>query len=66
MAPQAMVRNGFVTAALELADTPELVDRLIQTHVPGPNGYCRAHDAHRERHPCSIRRLADMARTLSR
>jgi hypothetical protein len=34
---------------------------LLAEHVPDPEGWCRSHIAHLERHPCSIRRLAELA-----
>lgn len=45
----------------QLAARPDLVRRLLETHRATTDGWCRAHDAHRERHPCSIRRIAELA-----
>lgn len=51
----------FTGCAEQVAVSPELVRRLLLDHVPTPEGWCREHGAHPERHPCSIRRLAEMA-----
>lgn len=56
-----MVSDVFAACADQLAASPELVARLRREHVPDEVGLCRAHDAHPERHPCSIRTLADLA-----
>jgi hypothetical protein len=56
-----MQSDAFVACAEQLAATPELVERLIRDHAPTSDGWCRAHEARRERHPCSIRALAELA-----
>lgn len=56
-------QEPFAACAAQLARTPQLVRRILETHVPTGEGWCRAHEAHRERHPCSIRRLAELAGT---
>lgn len=56
-----MVQDRYTECAEEIATTPDLVDRLLAEHVPDPEGWCRSHIAHLERHPCSIRRLAELA-----
>jgi hypothetical protein len=45
----------------QLAATPQLVAQLLHAHTPTAGGWCRDHHAHRERHPCTIRRLAESA-----
>lgn len=57
-----MAEDVFTACAELLTATPELVTQLLIDHAPDPEGWCRAHDVHRERHPCSIRRLAELAR----
>lgn len=47
--------------AEQLAVSPMLVRRLLDQHVPTGDGWCREHGSHPERHPCSIRRLAELA-----
>lgn len=56
------VIDGFAACAAEIAAAPDLVRRILEAHRPDADGWCRAHDAHRERHPCSIRTLAELAR----
>lgn len=58
-----MAEDVFTACAELLTATPELVNQLLIDHAPDPAGWCRAHDVHRERHPCSIRRLAELARS---
>jgi hypothetical protein len=53
--------DPFTACAQELAATPILVRQLLTDHTPTPHGWCQAHDGHAERHPCSIRRLAELA-----
>ncbi len=48
------------TACAELL-SPELVTQLLIEHTPTADGWCRDHVVHPERHPCSIRRLAELA-----
>lgn len=59
-----MDNNAFTACAEQLAGTPELVTRLLNDHAPTPQGWCRSHYAHPERHPCSIRVLAELAAQL--
>jgi hypothetical protein len=54
--------DPFTECAEQLAATPGLVRRLLEDHAPTPDGWCRAHDGHAEPYPCSIRRLAELAR----
>ena len=56
-----MAEDPFTAFAVQLAATPKLVRQLLEDHTPTPDGWCRAHDGHSERHPCSIRRLAELA-----
>lgn len=56
-----MESDVFAACAEQLAAQPDLVDRLLRDHAPTPDGLCSAHDAHPERHPCSIRILAELA-----
>lgn len=56
-----MAEDPFTACAEQLARTPKLVRQLLEDHRPTPDGWCQAHDGHAERHPCSIRRLAEMA-----
>ena len=56
-----MADDPFTACAEQLAATPTLVRQLLEDHTPRPDGWCRAHDGHGERHPCSIRRLAELA-----
>lgn len=56
-----MAEDPFTACAEQLAATPKLVRQLLEDHTPTPEGWCRAHDGHAERHPCSIRRLAELA-----
>ena len=55
----------YTGCAEQLAVSPELVEQLLHDHVPGVDGWCRGHDVRMERHPCSIRRLAQMARNYA-
>jgi len=54
--------DPYTACAEELALTPRLVRQLLADHSPTADGWCRAHDGHQERHPCSIRTLAEFAR----
>ncbi|QJY47097.1 hypothetical protein [Pseudonocardia broussonetiae] len=56
-----MPKDLFTECADELAASPDLVAQLLVEHSADPDGWCRGHSAHRERHPCSIRRLAELA-----
>ena len=56
-----MTDDPFTAFAEQLAATPNLVRRLLEDHTRTPDGWCQAHDGHAERHPCSIRRLAELA-----
>ena len=58
-----MADDPFTACAEQLAATPKLVRQLLEDHTPTSDGWCRAHDGHAERHPCSIRRLAELAYT---
>lgn len=58
-----MAEDVFTACAEQLAGTPQLVSRLLTDHAPDGHGWCRAHATHGERHPCSIRQLAELART---
>jgi hypothetical protein len=51
----------FTGCAEQLAVSPGLVEQLLRDHGPTPDGWCRQHENHHEQHPCSIRRLAEMA-----
>ncbi len=57
-----MAGDPFTACAEQLAATPRLVRQLLEDHVATVDGWCRAHDGHAERHPCSIRQLAELAR----
>jgi hypothetical protein len=54
--------DPFTACAEQLSTTPRLVRQLLDDHVPTTDGWCRAHNGHAERHPCSIRQLAELAR----
>lgn len=56
-----MQTDAFAACAEQLAATPELVTQLLHDHAATADGWCRLHDAHPERHPCSIRALAELA-----
>jgi hypothetical protein len=56
-----VAKDPFTACAEQLAATPRLVRQLLEDHTPTPDGWCRAHDVHGQRHPCSIRRLAELA-----
>ncbi|MBW0115326.1 hypothetical protein [Pseudonocardia abyssalis] len=58
-----MAKDLFTECAAQLAVSPDLVAQLLAEHSPGVDGWCRGHSAHRERFPCSIRRLAELAAT---
>lgn len=58
-----VAKDLYTGCAEQLAMSPRLVGQLLDDHVPTPDGWCRDHGAHPERHPCSIRRLAELART---
>lgn len=51
----------YLGCAEQLSASPGLVARLLHDHQPGGDGWCRAHARRPERHPCSIRRLAELA-----
>lgn len=57
-----MAGDPFTACAEQLSTTPRLVRQLLDDHVPTSDGWCRAHDGRADRHPCSIRRLAELAR----
>jgi hypothetical protein len=57
-----VAEDPYTACAEQLARTPELVGRLLVDHSPTEDGWCRGHDGHQERFPCSIRRLAELAR----
>ncbi len=57
-----MAEDPYTACAEQLARTPILVRQLLADHSPTEDGWCRGHDGHQERHPCSIRRLAELAR----
>jgi hypothetical protein len=57
-----VAEDPFTACAEQLASTPHLVRKLLEDHTPTGDGWCRAHDGHAERHPCSIRQLAELAR----
>lgn len=56
-----MARDLFTECAEQLAASPDLVATLLAQHTPTADGWCRSHNVHPERHPCSIRRLAELA-----
>lgn len=56
-----MAKDLFTECADQLAETPDLVAQLLAEHSATAEGWCRGHSAHRERFPCSIRRLAELA-----
>lgn len=58
-----MAKDLFTECAEQLASSPDLVSELLAAHGPTAAGWCRAHEAHPERHPCSIRLLAELAAT---
>lgn len=60
-----MGEDPFTACAEQLARTPYLVRQLLTDHSPTEDGWCRAHDTHQERHPCSIRKLAEFARAYA-
>lgn len=60
-----MAEDRFTACAEQLAHTPQLVRQLLEDHSPTPDGWCRAHDTHAERHPCAIRQLAELARAYA-
>lgn len=60
-----MAEDLFTGCAEQLAVSPELVRQLLADHVSTADGWCREHGAHPERHPCSIRRLAELATSYS-
>ena len=55
------VNDLYTGCAEQLATSPDLVGRLLDDHVGTADGWCGAHAVHPERHPCSIRRLAELA-----
>ncbi len=60
-----MVKDLYTGCAEQLAVSPDLVAQLLHDHVPNADGWCRGHAAHTERHPCPIRRLAELARNYA-
>jgi hypothetical protein len=52
-------KDLFTACAEQLS--PELVTQLLTEHTATADGWCRSHNVHPERHPCSIRRLAELA-----
>jgi hypothetical protein len=60
-----VAEDPFTACAEQLALTPHLVRRLLDDHSPTEDGWCRGHDTHQQRHPCSIRTLAEVARTCA-
>lgn len=56
-----MARDLFTECAEQLAASPDLIATLLSEHTPTADGWCRSHNVHPERHPCSIRRLAEIA-----
>ena len=56
-----MAEDLYTGCAEQLAVSPDLVERLLHDHTAGPDGWCRGHELHHERHPCSIRQLAELA-----
>lgn len=56
-----MARDRFTECAEQLAASPDMVAALLAAHTPTDDGWCRSHNVHPERHPCSIRRLAEIA-----
>lgn len=57
--------DAFEACAEQLTMTPELITQLLDDHVPIRDGWCQMHDAHPERHPCSIRTLAELALAMT-
>lgn len=57
-----VAEDPFSACAEQLARTPHLVRQLLDDHSPTEDGWCRGHDTHQQRHPCSIRTLAEFAR----
>jgi hypothetical protein len=57
-----MPQDPYTACAEQLALAPRLVHQLLTDHRPDEDGWCRAHDGHHDRHPCSIRTLAEFAR----
>ena len=55
-----MAGDPYTACAEQLALTPGLVRRLLVDHSPTEDGWCR-HAGQHEQHPCSIRRLAELA-----
>ena len=60
-----MVDDLYTGCAEQLAVSPVLVEALLHDHLPDADGWCSGHAAHTELHPCSIRRLAEMARNYA-
>lgn len=60
-----MAEDLYTGCAEQLAVSPELVHQLLRDHVPDADGWCRGHSIHLEMHPCSIRRLAELARNYA-
>lgn len=56
-----MAKDLFIGCAEQLATSPDLVERLLDVHTSTADGWCQGHQTRPERHPCSIRRLAEMA-----
>ena len=57
-----MAEDPYTECAQQLALTPALVHQLLVDHSPTEDGRCQGHDGTHEQHPCSIRRLAELAR----
>lgn len=56
-----MAKDLFIGCAEQLATSPDLVERLLDVHTSTADGWCTGHQIRPERHPCSIRRLAELA-----
>jgi hypothetical protein len=61
-----VAQDRFAACAEQLAGTPELIMQILDDHSPTADGWCRVHEAHPERHPCSIRALAELAQAMAR
>jgi hypothetical protein len=56
-----MTIDPYTECAQQLALDPDLVQRLLDDHAPRADGWCLAQGGHHQRHPCSIRSLAELA-----
>ncbi len=56
-----MPEDLYLGCAEQLSASPGLVAQLLRDHQPDAAGWCGVHDTRPERHPCSIRRLAELA-----